>query len=46
MEFLKQNLQNMTELRHALFMTEFTVENLSFQDNCADTGMCPLPMAL
>ena len=31
--FLKQNLQNVSELRHALFMTEFTVENLSFQDN-------------
>ena len=32
--------------RHALFMTEFTMENLSFQDNYADTGMCPFPMAL
>ena len=44
--FLKQNLQNVSDLRHALFMIEFTVENLSFQDNYADIGMCPLPMAL
>ena len=46
MGILKQNLQNVSELRHALFMTEFTVQNLSFQDNYADTGMCHLPMAL
>ena len=46
MGFLKQNLQNVSELKHALFMTEFTVENLSFQDNYADTGIYPLPMAL
>ena len=44
--FFFKNLQNVSELRHALFMTEFTVENLSFQDNYADTGMCPLPMDL
>ena len=44
--FLKQNLQNVSDLRHALFMTEFTMENLSFQYNYADTRMCPLPMAL
>ena len=37
MGFLKQNLQNVLELRHALFMTKFTMENLSFQDNYADT---------
>ena len=41
--FLKQNLQNVSEIRHALFMTEFIMENFSFQDNYADTGMCPLP---
>ena len=46
MGFLKQNLQNVSELRHALFMTEFTVEDLSFQDNYADTEKHPLPMAL
>ena len=44
--FLKQNLQNVSELRHALFMTEFTVQTFSFQDNYADTGMYPLPMVL
>ena len=44
--FKKQNLQNVSELRHALFMTEFTMENLSFQDNYADTGKYPLPMVL
>ena len=46
MGFLKQNLQNVSELRHALFMTEFTVENLSFQDNYADIEKYPLSMAL
>ena len=44
--FLKQNLQNVSELRHALFMTEFSVENLSFQDNYRDTEKYPLAMAL
>ena len=44
--FLKQNLQNVSELRHALVMTEFTVENLSFQGNYVDTGMFPFPMVL
>ena len=43
--FLKQNLQNVSELRHALFMTEFTVVNLSFQDNYADIERYPFPMA-
>ena len=44
--FLKQNLQNVSELRHAMFITEFTVQNLSFQDNYADTAKYPLPMVL
>ena len=44
--FLKQNLQNVSELRHALFVTEFTMENLSFQDNYVDTEKYPFPMAL
>ena len=39
--FLKQNLQNVSELRHATFMIEFTVENLSFQDKYADTEKYP-----
>ena len=44
--FFKQNLQNVSELRLALCMTEFTVHKLSFQDNYADTRMCPLPMVV
>ena len=50
--FLKHNLQKNSELTHALFMIEFTVEieftmeNLSFQDNYAYTGKYPLPMVL
>ena len=50
--FLKHNLQNVSELTHALFMIEFvveiefTMENLSFQDNYADTEKYPLLMAL
>ena len=38
---LKQNLQNVSELRHALCMIEFTGKNLSIQYNYTDTGMCP-----
>ena len=44
--FLKQNLQNVLELRQALFMPEFTVDNLQFQGNYVDTGMHPFPMVL
>ena len=44
--FLKQNLQNVSELRHALFMTEFTEKNLSFQDNYVDTKKYHFPMPL
>ena len=46
MGFLKQKFQNVSELRHALFMIEFTVNNLSFQDNYADTDKYPLLMVL
>ena len=43
---LKKKLQNVSELKQALFMIDFIVQNLSFQDNYAATGMCPLPMLL
>ena len=43
---LKQNLQNVSELKHAFCMTQFTMQNLSFLDNYADSGMCPFPMVL
>ena len=46
MGILKQNLQNVWELRLALCMTEFTVQNLSFQDNYVDTEMYPFQMVL
>ena len=39
-------LQNVSEIRHAMFMTEFTVQNFSLQDNYVDTGMCHFLMAL
>ena len=41
--FFKQNLQNVSELRHALFMTKFTLDNFSFQDNYTDNEKYPLP---
>ena len=46
MGILKKNLQNDSEFKLALCKIEFIVQNLSFQYNYENIGMCPLPMVL